>query len=79
MELEQHYFLWYTDVPKKQLPVVNVYEKLEYVDRCRYDLHIFEELRQHYVLTSEKNVPAIVNTADRPKGYKLQGQFDHKI
>ena len=42
--------------------LVNVYEKL---DRCRYDLHIFEELRQHYVLTSEKSVPAIVNTTDR--------------
>ena len=67
-------------MPKKQLPVVNVYEKLLYVDTCRYDLHISEELRQHYILTSEKSVPAIVNTTDRqPKDYKSQGQFDHKV
>ena len=67
-------------MPKKPLPVVNVYEKLWYVDRCRYDLHISEELRQHYILTSKKSVPAIVNTTARqPKDYKLQGQFDHKI
>ena len=46
---------------KKPLPVVNVYEKLWYVDKCRYDLHIPEELRQHYLLTSEKSIPAIVN------------------
>ena len=36
----------YTDVPNNPLPVVNVYDKLLYVDRCRYDLHIPEELRQ---------------------------------
>ena len=67
-------------MPKKPLPVVNVCEKLWYVDRCRYDLHISEELRQHYLLTSEESVPAIVNTTDRQaKDYKLQGQFDHEI
>ena len=66
-------------MPKTQLPVVNVYKKLEYIDRCRYDLHISEELRQQYLLTSKKRVPAIVNTTDRqPKDYKSQGQFDHK-
>ena len=65
-------------MPNKPLPVVNVYEKLWYVDRCRYDLHIPEELRQHYLLTSEKCVPAIDNTTDRQQLYcTVQGELCH--
>ena len=62
-------------MPNKPLPVVNVYEKL---DRCRYDLHISEELRQHYLLTSEKSVPAIDITTDRQQlDCTVQGELYH--
>ena len=70
--------LQYTDVQNKPLPEVNVYEKLWYVDRCRYDLHIPKELRQHYLLTSEKSASAIDNTTDRqPLDCTIQGELYH--
>ena len=60
------------------LPVLNVYEKLWYVDTCRYDLHIPKELRQHYLRISEKSATVIDNTtAKQPKDYTLHGQFNH--
>ena len=65
-------------MPNKSLPVVNVYEKLWYVDKCRYDLRIPEELRQHYLLTSEKSVSAIDNTTDRQQlDCTVQGELCH--
>ena len=63
-------------MPNNPLPVVNVYDKLWYVDRCRYDLHIPEELRQQYLLTSEKSIPAIDNTTDiQPLDCAIQGKL----
>ena len=55
------------------MPVLNVYEKLLYVDTCRYDLHIPKELRQHYLRISENT------TTRQPNDYKLQGQFNQFI
>ena len=63
-------------MPNNPLPVVNVYDKLWYVDRCRYDLHIPEELRHQYLLTSEKSIPAIDNTTDiQPLDCAIQGKL----
>ena len=68
--------LWYTDLPNKPLPVVNVHEKPAYVDRCRYDLHSSEEFRQQYLLTSEKSVSAIDNTTNiQPLDCAVQGKL----
>ena len=65
-------------MPNKPLPAANVYEKLCFVDKCRYDLHIPEELRHHYLLTSEKSVSAIDNTTDRQSlDCTVQGELHH--
>ena len=57
----------------KPSAVVNVHEN---VDKCRHDLHIPKESRQHYLLTCKKSVPAVDITTDRQQlDCTVQGQL----